>query len=119
MIIYRAHSRPALAGTTPLQYLFTFCRHHGLSVTSGERITADGAEVVPHVGHARGSLHYIGHAVDVSVAGLEPAVVMHVISQANALGVNVIDERNDPADGTPWTAPHLHLSISPAGTRLV
>ena len=100
----------------PLEYLLTFARHHELHVTSGEHILPDGTEVYPHGGHNGNSLHYRGRAIDVSVHGLTDAIVRHLCQQAVALGINVYDERTPPAHGV-WTGPHLHLSISPPGTR--
>ena len=120
MIIHRADCAIANnSGTLPLEYLLTFARHHELHVTSGEYIDGDGRAHVPHEGHVPGSLHYAGRAIDVSLDGLLDASINHVFGQALALGINVVDERVNPNDGTPWTGSHAHLSISPPGTGLV
>jgi hypothetical protein len=100
----------------PLEYLLTFARHHELIVTSGEHVLPDGTEVYPHEGHNTHSLHYRGRAIDVSVRGLLDATVEHICRQAALLGINAFDERQRPKHGV-WTGPHLHLSISPPGTR--
>lgn len=115
--LYRATPTPE-AQEGPLRYLLTFCRHHGLRVTSGEELLPDGREYYPREGHNVRSLHYAGRAVDVSVHGLDPAVIPHIIAQANRLGINVYEETTAPPCGV-WTGPHLHLSISPPGTEII
>lgn len=102
----------------PLHQLLRFAADHRLHVTSGEYLRPDGTAYHPQAGHNPHSLHYVGRAIDVSTHGLDDLEVAVICSAAVAAGINVYDERRPPACGV-WTGPHLHLSISPSGTKLL
>ncbi len=83
-----------------LHKLLAFAAAHGLHVTS----TTGGH-------HNVGSLHYIGHAIDVRSLGLSEIHVQEIEKAAAAEGIHVRDERHHPPGQAVWGGPHLHLEI--------
>jgi hypothetical protein len=59
--------------------------------------------------HNRGSLHYRGLALDVSVRGKSPVQIARFIRGAEADGWRVRDERARPAGQAVWHGAHLHV----------
>lgn len=86
-----------MSGMTPLQRLLSFAGQHGLIVTS----TTGGS-------HVRGSMHYLGRAIDVRTRGKSQEFIEDVMAAARNAGFRVLDERADPGHGK-WTGPHLHI----------
>lgn len=89
---------------TPLETLEAFAAKHRLKI-----VCTTGGHHVP------GSLHALGRAMDVSVHGLTDAEIDAVIAAARANQLRVLDERENPHNGSPWTGPHLHISDPPPG----
>jgi len=93
------------AGSTgkPLDDLLAFAHAHGLNVTS----TTGGV-------HVKGSLHYLGRAVDVSGRGVTDKMVEDLKNFAKQVGIHVLDERKR-MPWKEWSGPHLHLSVPTGG----
>lgn len=85
---------------TPLDRLLGFARAHNLAVTS----TTGGS-------HNKGSLHYLGRAVDVRSRGLTEGMIADIKRFASAAGIRVLDERTRPQGQAVWGGPHLHLEF--------
>jgi len=98
-----AQTRAADTGTkSRISELLQFARLHNLRVTAGAGERS---------GHNRGSLHYLGRAIDVGARNMTDAMVENIRRLAAAVGINVIDERSRPQGQKVWTGPHLHLSF--------
>lgn len=62
--------------------------------------------------HNKGSLHYQGRAIDVSVTGKSDAEIKAFIAAAKAAGIRVVDERRRPKGQKVWGGAHLHLEAA-------
>jgi hypothetical protein len=62
-------------------------------------------------GHNRGSLHYVGRAIDVRTSDMSEEEINSFIDAAQRAGIHVRDERERPAGQAVWDGPHLHLSV--------
>lgn len=89
-----------------LHELINFVTSHGFKVTS----TTGGK-------HNVNSLHYIGHAVDVSVLNKNKTQIDDLHAACLAKGYNFIDERVHPPGQKVWGGPCLHISKSPPGNH--
>ncbi len=62
-------------------------------------------------GHNRGSLHYVGRAIDIRTNDMSDEEIDAFIDAATRAGIHVRDERERPAGQAVWDGPHLHLSV--------
>lgn len=69
-------------------------------------------------GHNKGSLHYTGDAVDISIGGKSTAEVNAMIKSMRGKGFSVNDERTRPKGQKVWGGPHIHASIPASGVML-
>jgi hypothetical protein len=82
-------------GATTWRYLSQFAQQHGFHVTSAMG------------GHHLGWAHKAGHAVDVRTRGMSSSAISHLMRDARAHGITVIDERH--GGNRAWTGAHIHL----------
>lgn len=68
--------------------------------------------------HNPGSAHYAGRAIDVRTRDKAPEQVADFITQAQAAGYAVRDERTRPAGQAEWTGPHIHLEAATRPRRV-
>lgn len=83
-----------------------FVEGEGFSVTS----TTGGS-------HMKGSMHYVGKAVDVSVRGKTVDEIARIIAEALEKGFRVVDERVKRTKE--WSGPHLHLESNSSRESLI
>ena len=98
---------------SPLEELTAWAGSLGLTITSGQRTAAQEAAL----GGPPTSLHVLGRAIDVSVAGLSGPQIQSILDSAHAQGFNAFFEGQG---NTPYgysTGNHLHVSISPPGSH--
>lgn len=62
--------------------------------------------------HNPGSKHPLGQAIDFRSRGLTSAFIGHLQRDALAHGLHLIDERQRPAPGRVWSAPHFHVEVN-------
>lgn len=67
--------------------------------------------------HNKGSLHYLGRAIDVRTRGRSDADIAKLMEAAKAAGYRVVDERTRPKGQAVWGGPHLHIEL-PKGVNL-
>ncbi len=99
---------PVAVGSTPLARLENFAKNEGVNITPNPTGLRPNGTYGGHVAH---SLHYAGRAVDIPTRSLSPSLIQQIISDAKGQGIQVIDEREQPAGETQWTGPHIHLQI--------
>src|SRR5260370_4162577 len=89
-------TRDSNTQTAPYKDLSKFARDKGFTVTS----TTGGQ-------HNKGSAHYQGRAIDVSVKGKSNGDINKFKKAAEERGYKVRDERTKPPGQKVWSAPHL------------
>jgi hypothetical protein len=67
--------------------------------------------------HNRGSAHYAGRAMDVSVRGKADSEVRAFMDAARQAGFGVRDERTRPEGQKVWSGPHVHLQMLAKATQ--
>jgi len=67
--------------------------------------------------HNKGSAHYDGRAMDVSVRGKSVEEIERFMAAARQAGYGVRDERTRPEGQKVWSGPHLHLQLQNKATQ--
>ena len=82
-----------------------------------KRITDLGFEIASTTGgrHNPGSLHPLGRAADIRIAGKTPQQIGTLMSILKTAGYDVIDERHRLPNEKVWGGPHIHVQFGGKG----